>query len=125
MAAAHKSRTSDQYNLEARLEQLIHHHLLDLEENPEMYAAKDRLSTIQYVGMFLNRKFGWGESEAEGAGSSVRKYSRAAFQTPPTHGPTHGSGRRAADSRSSNSNRISVVPADTTGADPDTDNAAA
>lgn len=79
---AKKSRTSDQYNLEARLEQLIHHHLLDLEENPMMYAAKDRLAAIQYIGMFLNRKYGWGEAEGGDVGSSVRKYA-GAFRTPP------------------------------------------
>lgn len=83
MPASKKARTSDEYDLEARLEKIIHFHLLDMEENPEMYAAKDRLSTIQYVGMFLNRKYGWGEPEAEGVGSAVRKYARAAFQTPP------------------------------------------
>lgn len=107
MPVARKARTSDQYNLEARLEQLIHHHMLDIEENPEMYAAKDRLATIQYVGMFLNRKYGWGEPEAEGVGSAVRKYARAAFQTP----PSHGAGTRTAGARSA---RLVSVPADTT-----------
>lgn len=79
MPIARKARTSDTYNLEARLETLIHHHLLDMEEHPEMYASKDRLSAIQYIGMFLNRKYGWGEPEAEGVGSAVRRYA-GAFQ---------------------------------------------
>lgn len=83
MALARKARTSDQYNLEARLEQLIHHHLLDLEENPEMYAAKDRLAAIQVVGMFLNRKYGWGEDGNVNAGAAVRKYSGAFRITKP------------------------------------------
>lgn len=83
MPVARKARTSDQYNLEARLEQLIHFHLLDIEENPQMHSAKDRLATIQYVGMFLNRKYGWGEPEAEGVGSAVRKYSGAFRITKP------------------------------------------
>lgn len=82
MPVARKSRTNDEYNLEARLEKIIHFHLLDMEENPEMYASKDRLAMIQVVGMFLNRKFGWGEDETAGAGSAVRKYS-GAFQTKP------------------------------------------
>lgn len=82
MALARKTRTSDPFNLEQRLEKIIHLHLLDMEENPEMYAAKDRLSTIQYVGMFLNRKFGWGEVEGGDVGSAVRKYA-GAFRTPP------------------------------------------
>lgn len=80
---ARKARTSDTYNLEARLETLIHHHLLDIEENPDMYAAKDRLATIQYVGMFLNRKYGWGEPENSDVGSAVRKYSGAFRITKP------------------------------------------
>lgn len=105
MPVSKKSRTNDEYDLEARLEKIIHFHLLDMEENPEMYAAKDRLSTIQYVGMFLNRKFGWGEPEQEGVGSSVRKYARAAFQTPPDV-----ASRRAAAARPA---RLASVPADT------------
>lgn len=77
MPLARKSRTTDQYNLEARLERLIHEHLLDMEEHPEMYASKDRLSTIQYVSGHLNRRYGWGEDENANAGSAVRKYSGA------------------------------------------------
>ena len=93
MPASTKSRTSDRYDLEGRLERIIHFHLLDMEENPEMYASKDRLAAIQYVGMFLNRKYGWGEPEAEGVGSAVRKYA-GAFRTPP-----HGTGARTGSSR--------------------------
>ena len=77
MPVSKKARVSDQYDLEARLEKIIHFHLMDMEENPEMYAAKDRLSTIQYVGMWLNRKYGWGEDEHVNAGAAVRKYSGA------------------------------------------------
>lgn len=125
MPALRKARTSDQYNLEGRLEQLIHFHLLDMEENPQMYAAKDRLSAIQYIGMFLNRKYGWGEPEQEGVGSSVRKYARAAFQTPP-----HVAGGRTAGTRSAHiaSRGLTSVPTDTsrgdTAGDPDEDAAA-
>lgn len=96
-AVARRSRTSDQYDLESRLEKIIHFHLLDMEENPEMYAAKDRLSTIQYVGMFLNRKFGWGEAEGEGVGSAVRKYSGAFRVAKPE---AHAARPRAAGARS-------------------------
>lgn len=116
MPVSHKARTSDQYDLEARLEKLIHFHLLDIEENPQMYAAKDRLATIQYVGMFLNRKFGWGEPEAEGVGSAVRKYSGAFRVTKPE---ANAARARAAGTRSASVTRIAVnsdyVPED----DPD------
>lgn len=95
MALPRKARTSDTYNLEARLETLIHHHLLDMEENPEMYASKDRLAAIQYIGMFLNRKYGWGEVEAESVGSAVRKYSGAFRITK----PENAAGTRAAGAR--------------------------
>ena len=95
-----KARTQDKYNLEERLETLIHEHLLDLEENPNMYASKDRLATIQYVGMFLNRKFGWGETESAGVGSSVRKYA-AAFKTNTSTAQANAAGGRAKSARSS------------------------
>ena len=98
-----KRRTRDQYDLEGRLERLIHEHLLDMEERPSMQSSKDRLATIQYVGMFLNRKFGWGETGGEDVGSSVRKYARAAFQTPP-----YAVGGRATGGRSAR-----PVPVDT------------
>lgn len=107
MAVASKSRTNDRYNLEARLEKLIDSHLQDIEEHPEMYASKDRLAAIQYIGMFLNRKYGWGEPEQEGVGSSVRKYARAAFQTPP-----YAVGGRTTSARST-SKQLASVPADT------------
>lgn len=116
MPASKKARVNDVHDIEQRLETIIHHHLLDMEENPEMYAAKDRLAAIQYIGMYLNRKFGWGEPETEGVGSSVRKYARAAFQTPPDV-----ASRRAASARPA---RLTSVPADTAG-DPDTGDAAA
>lgn len=77
-----KSRAGDIHEIERRLEMQIHLHLLDMEENPEMYAAKDRLAAIQYIGMYLNRKFGWGDPEVEGVGSAVRKYA-GAFKTTP------------------------------------------
>lgn len=83
MPVAKKARVNDIHDIEQRLETIIHHHLLDMEENPDMYAAKDRLAAIQYIGMYLNRKFGWGEPEAEGVGSAVRKYA-GAFRTAPT-----------------------------------------
>lgn len=108
MPVSKKARVSDQYDLEARLEKIIHWHLSDMEQNPEMYAAKDRLSAIQYVGMYLNRKYGWGEPEEEGVGASVRKYARAAFQTP----PSHGVGTRTAAARSAAA-RPALVPTDT------------
>lgn len=92
---ARKARTNDTYNLEARLENLIHYHLLDMEENPEMYASKDRLAAIQYIGMFLNRKYGWGEPETSNVGSAVRKYS-GAFQVAK---PKDAVGTRAAAAR--------------------------
>lgn len=115
-APAKRSRTSDPYELEARLEKIIHFHLLDMEENPEMYAAKDRLSTIQYVGMFLNRKFGWGDVETEGVGSAVRKYSGAFRVTKPE---AHAAGARGAGARSGAA-RLTSVPADTTDESEDT-----
>lgn len=85
MAVASKkvrNTSNDPHNIERRLETLIHLHLLDVEENPEMFAPKDRLATIQIVGMFLNRKYGWGDDESVGAGSAVRKYA-GAFRTKP------------------------------------------
>lgn len=81
-AISKKARANDIHDIERRLEMQIHLHLMDMEENPEMYAAKDRLSAIQYIGMYLNRKFGWGDPEVEGVGSAVRKYA-GAFRTPP------------------------------------------
>lgn len=97
MPVARKARTADTYNLEARLEALIHHHLTDMEEHPEMYASRDRLSTIQYVGAFLNRKFGWGEPEAAGVGSAVKKYSGAFRITKPENKPMRIRGGIASD----------------------------
>lgn len=90
---ARKARTSDQYDLEARLEAVIDLHLRDMEEHPEMYSAKDRLSAVQYIGMWINRKYGWGDEEVHNAGSAVRKYS-GAFLTKP-----HVVGKQASKSR--------------------------
>lgn len=92
-----RSTASDPHNIERRLETLIHLHLLDIEENPEMFAPKDRLATIQCVGMFLNRKYGWGDDESVGAGSAVRKYSGAFRVMKPTK-PTRVSGGAQVDS---------------------------
>lgn len=82
MPVARKARTADTYNLEARLETLIHFQLTDMEEHPEMYGSKDRLAVITVVGGFLNRKYGWGDGESPQAGSAVRRYS-GAFLTKP------------------------------------------
>lgn len=98
MALARKARTSDQYNLEARLEKLIHEHLLDIEEHPELYASKDRLATIQYVSGHLNRKYGWGEDETGNAGSAVRRYSGAFRVAKPENKPMRVRGGIASDS---------------------------
>lgn len=95
MPVARKARTNDPYNLEARLERLIHVHLLDMEEHPEMYASKDRLSTIQYVSGHLNRRYGWGDDESSTAGSAVRRYA-GAFKTKPENRPTRVTGGLAA-----------------------------
>lgn len=81
-AVSRKARVSDVHEIERRLEMQIHLHLLDMEENPQMFAGKDRLSAIQYIGMYLNRKFGWGEPEEGNVGSAVRKYA-GAFRTTP------------------------------------------
>jgi len=88
-STAKKARGSDIHDIERRLETVIHLHLLDMEENPEMYAPKDRLAAIQYIGMYLNRKFGWGDPETGDVGSAVRKYA-GAFKTTP-----HVAGTRA------------------------------
>ena len=77
-----KERVSDEYNIEERLERQIHLHLKDLEDEPQMFASKDRLQTIQIVGMWLNRKYGWGEEPSAAVGASVRKYA-GAFKTKP------------------------------------------
>ena len=82
MPVSKKARGSDPYRIEARLEKLIDVHLRDMETNPDMVDPKMRLSTIQYVGMFLNRKYGWGDPEDGNVGSAVRKYS-GAFRTAP------------------------------------------
>lgn len=79
-----RNTSRDPHDIERRLENLIHIHLTDMEENPEMFASKDRLAAIQIIGMFLNRKYGWGEDESAGAGSAVRKYSGAFRVTKPT-----------------------------------------
>lgn len=81
-AVGRKARVSDVHEIERRLEMQIHLHLLDMEENPQMFAGKDRLAAIQYIGMYLNRKFGWGDPETADVGSAVRKYS-GAFKTAP------------------------------------------
>lgn len=86
-----RNTASDPHGIERRLENLIHIHLLDMEENPEMFASKDRLATISAIGMFLNRKYGWGDDETAGAGSAVRKYS-GAFRVAKPERPTRVSG---------------------------------
>jgi len=87
-----KTRKEDPFELERRLETQIHLHLLEMEEHPEMFPPKDRLSAITTIGMWLNRKFGWGEPEDNAVvGSAVRKY-RGAFQTHVANQPT-GSAR--------------------------------
>lgn len=95
-AISKKARANDIHDIERRLELQIHYHLLDMEENPTMFAAKDRLSAIQYIGMYLNRKFGWGDPETGDVGASVRKYA-GAFRTPPHVG---GGGAKSARSGS-------------------------
>lgn len=82
-AISKKARSSDPHDIERRLEMQIHLHLLDMEENPQMFSPKDRLAAVQYIGMWINRKYGWGDSETEGAGSAVRRYA-GAFLTKPT-----------------------------------------
>ena len=47
--ALSKRRTRDQYNLEARLEALIHEHLLDMEEHPNMQSKIGRASCRERV----------------------------------------------------------------------------
>lgn len=79
-----RNTASDPHDIERRLELQIHYHLLDMEENPNMYAAKERLAAIQIIGMWLNRKYGWGDDESVGAGSSVKKYSGAFRITKPS-----------------------------------------
>lgn len=91
-----RNTASDPHDIERRLETLIHLHLLDIEENPEMFAPKDRLATIQCVGMFLNRKYGWGDDESVGAGSAVRKYA-GAFRTKPEMRSARASSSEDAD----------------------------
>ena len=93
-----KTRKDDPFDLERRLETQIHLHLLEMEEHPELIAAKERLSAITTIGMWLNRKFGWGEPEdTKLVGSAVRKY-RGAFQT--SVSGQNASGQRATGSRS-------------------------
>ena len=90
-----KTRKDDPFELERRLETQIHLHLLEMEEHPEMFPPKDRLSAITTIGMWLNRKFGWGEPEDNAiVGSAVRKY-RGAFQTHVSGQGATGSGSRS------------------------------
>ena len=73
----------DPYNIHARLEKVIDSVLTEFEERPEVFAIKDKLYIIQYVGMFLQRKSGWtitDESDDAAGGSAVRKYA-GAFRT--------------------------------------------
>ena len=96
MPAAKKERGSDPYKIEERLEKQIHLHLQDMENEPQMFASKDRLQAIQVIGMFLNRKYGWVDGEYADAGSAVRKYA-SAFRTPPHVRPSRVSGGAEAD----------------------------
>lgn len=82
-----RNTSRDPHDIERRLENQIHLHLLDMEENPQMFAPKDRLAAVQYISMFLNRKYGWGDDEDSGAGSAVRKYSGAFRIAKPTEKP--------------------------------------
>lgn len=84
VSASKKTRNtaSDPHDIERRCENQIHLHLLDMEEHPEFYPAKDRLAAIAAIGMWLNRKYGWGDDETAGAGSAVRRYA-GAFLTKP------------------------------------------
>lgn len=95
-AVGRKARTSDPHDIERRLEMLIHQHLLDMEENPEMYAPKDRLYAIQYISAYLNRKMGWGDPETGETGSAVRRYA-GAFKTAPSVKPTRPVAVRSRD----------------------------
>lgn len=76
-----KTIGDDEYNLHPRLEKLIDEILREIEERGDVFSAKEKLSVVQIVGMYLNRKSGWSaEDESDAGGSAVRRYA-GAFKT--------------------------------------------
>ena len=71
----------DPHDIHRRVEDQIHLILLEMEENPERFALKDRLSMVQIVGMYLTRNLKLVSDESiSTAGTAVRKYA-GAFKT--------------------------------------------
>lgn len=79
-------KAKDEYNIHGRLEKLISDVFDEYEKNPELFAIKDKLSVIQYVGMWLTRNIKLQEAtDEQHTGSAVAKYSGAFRVQAPTH----------------------------------------
>lgn len=68
------------HDIQKRLEYQIHLLLAEMEEQPEMFDFKIRLTVVEKVGMYLTRQQKLGDDVGSLAGSTVRKYA-GAFQT--------------------------------------------
>ena len=75
-------QTREELNLHKRLDHQIHLLLEEVEEDPERFGFKERLSMVTTIGMYLTRdiKITAAENESKPSGSSVRKY-QSAFRT--------------------------------------------
>ena len=71
------TKTTDEFNLHRRLRNQIHLHLLEMEERPEMFAAKDRLAAIQQIGMYLTREIKISAADESDSGAKARAYTAA------------------------------------------------
>ena len=79
-----KEGNNRDFDIHYRVEHQIHLLLKEMEDEPERFAFKERLSLVQIVGMYLTRdiklRADADERGATNSGSAVRKYS-GAFKT--------------------------------------------
>ena len=76
--------SNDPHNILRRLQNQIHLLLLEMEERPDEFDHKERLSAVQIIGMFLTRNEKLGDENERQSGSAIRKYS-GAFRTNTAH----------------------------------------
>ena len=115
-ADAQPQNNSDNHDIHRRLEWQIHLILEEMEDAPDHFSLKDRLSLVQIVGMYLTRDIKLkAANESDTGGSAVRKYS-GAFQT-------HVAGSRARSARSA-SRPVAVARGNDSDTEPDEPEAA-
>jgi hypothetical protein len=72
---------SDPFNIHQRVERQIDMLLKEMEDEPERFDFKSRLSMVQIVGMYLTRNIKLNAAdESDNSGSTVRRYA-GAFKT--------------------------------------------